>query len=120
MGTFKEGSVVWIGTENDPERQRLANFIDELYMHFFKAGIVHEPHRFDWTPHITIMKTSKANGSKEKIVPDVYAEHSNRNFGVSIIEAVELSAMARESSHHYYPCHGKLFFDPIKSPRYLE
>ena len=137
LGTFGD-RILFVRLDDDKQAGRLRHLANALHQRFSDAKLLgvatpgeserggKEASRFDFTPHLTVMKTSKLKRRGVVIPPSCYESHREAVFGSHNPVAVELSSMLeREEAPEagdgeprpYYKCVERLV---LASPKAAE
>lgn len=141
LGNFNN-KVLYACLNEDDQAERFRRLACALHQRFWDAALLgmpsaakegggnshggtaaKDPPQFDFTPHLTVMKTSKINKKGVKIPPACYDSHRDMVFGSHTPVAVELSKMGEREevptaegfeSQPYYKCVEKIALASIK------
>lgn len=134
--------MLFVRLLEDEQAARLRRLVSALHRRFSEAGLCHaedgshragksggggggggsDGYHFEFTPHLTVMKTSKLRDRRTSIPPASYGRHDHHNegsvFGGHTPLAVELSSMLKREDvpalsdswepRPYYKCEQRL------------
>lgn len=136
LGNFNN-SVLYACLDEDDQADRFRRLAYALHRRFWDAALLDmpsagkegaaakEPPKMDFTPHLTVMKTSKMNKRGVKIPPACYDSHRDMILGSHTPVAVELSKMGEREEvltvegfepRPYYKCVEKIALASSNSP----
>ena len=110
LGHFGQ-NVLFAELEAGPEKERLCKFVDDVRERFAERNLLRGTNEASWTPHVTLMKTSRVRSRSRRLAirPAAY-EGLEPDLGTHAFEALELCAMAGADSDGFYPVLDSLRF----------
>ena len=127
LGRFGQ-NVLFAELEAGAEKDRLCRFVEDVRMRFAERNLLAGTNGETWTPHVTLLKTSRASnwrrgkggggngGSKRLAIRPAAHEGLVADLGAHALHALELCAMAGSDPDGFYPVLDALPFAALQAP----
>jgi len=104
LGNFGS-TILWMGLEDGPAKTKFVNFVDFLHESFSNAVpelLLIRDHD-EYSPHISICRGNK---NMRRMQGHMYNKWKNQQFGIHLLDNIELSSMMERDADGYYKSHG--------------